>query len=145
MRTMAFAFVFLAACATSRQSTGPDVQVAVTQQGISPDLYYFRGPVSLQYQLMVSNPTNQPITLTRLDLTSEGPGAYSIHTTGPFNLRVPPNSTASQNISAWGYSRGGMLSQGEPVTLRVTAIFADANRKTFQRFAMENLSQPWLL
>lgn len=135
-------FVLLAACASTPQSNGPQVQVSIAQQNLSPDLYYFRGPVSLQYVLSVSNPTNQPITLRRLDLQTQGPGAYSLRTSGPFNLTVPANSTATQAIYAWGYARGGLLSQGEPVTMRISAVFADAAGKSFQRIAMQNLAQP---
>jgi hypothetical protein len=142
MRRAAFVLVFLAACASSQQSSGPNVQIAITQQGLSPDLYYFRGPVSLQYQLAISNPTNQPITLRRLDLQTEGQGAYSLRTSGPFNLTIPANSTATQNVYAWGYARGGLLTQGEPVTMRISAMFADASGKGFQRIAIQNLQQP---
>src|ERR1700730_3969665 len=110
--------VLLAGCASSTQSSGPDVQVHLEQVSGPPDVYYFAGPVNIQYRLSITNPTNEPLTVTRLDLSTFGPGAYSLRTAAtPMNLKVSPNSTASYVISVWGRARGGFLSSGEPVTV----------------------------
>lgn len=118
------------------------MQMALVQQGLSPDMYYFSGPISLQYQLMVTNPTSQPITLKRLDLETEGQGGHYVRTSGMMNLRVPPNSTATQSIYVWGRSRGGYLTAGEPVTMRMSGLFEDASGKGFSKIALQNLRQP---
>ena len=142
MKRLILAALFIAGCASSNQSSGPDVQLALVQQGLSPDIYYFSGPISLQYQLLVTNPTNQPITLKRLDLQTEGQGAYYVRTSGTMNLLIPPNSTTTRDIYVWGSSRGGYLTAGEPVTMRMSAIFDDGSGKAFAKIAIQNLRQP---
>jgi hypothetical protein len=137
-----FAAVLLAACASSDQtSSGPNVSVQLRQVNTPTDVFYFSGPVALQYEVDVTNPTPDPLTLERLDLSSVGPGAYSVRTSGtPMNLKVPPNSTARFMISVWGRARGGYLAASEPVTIRGTAYFRDeATRKPFVRIFTENV------
>ena len=133
--------VLLAGCASSTPSSGPDVKVHLEQVSGPPDVYYFAGPVNIQYRLSITNPVNEPLTLTRLDLQTLGPGAYSLRTENtPMNLKVPPNTTASYVISVWGRARGGYLSSGEPVTIRGTAYFqSDVTKKPFVRLFTENI------
>jgi hypothetical protein len=143
---MKTAVVFLSAllvvaCASSKQPSGPEVAVRMAQTNASNDVFYFAGPVSIQYQLAITNPTNQPLTLERLDLQTIGPGAYSLRTAAtPMNLKIPPNGTSVFNIAVWGRSRGGYLTATEPVTVRGTAYFRGPSG-TFVRIFTENLSQ----
>lgn len=131
----------LAACASSQSSNAPNVTVQLAQLASSTDVFYLRGPVSIQYQLAITNPTSQPLTLTRLDLQSVGPGAYSLRANGtPMNLKVAPNSTSSYTISAWGYSNGGYVASSEPVTMRGTAYFKSPSG-SFIRVFNENIPQ----
>lgn len=133
--------VFLVSCASSNQSSGPSVTVQLAQVAQSSDVFYFRGPVSIQYQLSINNPTNQELTLTRLDLQTIGPGAYSLRANGtPMNLKVAPNSTTSYLISVWGYSAGGYLRSSEPVSIRGTAYFKGPSG-SFIKLFNENISQ----
>jgi hypothetical protein len=111
MRKLLF-IALLAGCASSSQSNGPDVQIALAQ-----------------------------VKLKRLDLATSGEGAYFLRTSGSFNVTVPPKSTVNQTFSAWGRSRGSYLSMGEPVTLRVNAVFADPANHSFSKMALENLPQ----
>ncbi|MBV8516997.1 MAG: hypothetical protein JO197_06265 [Acidobacteria bacterium] len=141
-RTLVFLVIFAAACASGNQSNGPNVQVALQQTTSGSNIFYFPGPVNIEYVLSVMNPTAQTITLKRVDLATRGQGAYQLRTSGNINLRVPPNSTASQAIYAWGRSRGGMLMSGEPVTMQITAVFDDGTGRTFSRLALQNLAQP---
>jgi hypothetical protein len=143
---MKTAVVFLSAlvvvaCASSKQPSGPNVTVHLAQTTTPNDIYYFAGPVSIQYQLAIMNPTNEPLTLERLDLQTIGTGAYSLRTAStPMNLKVPPNGTSVFNISVWGRSRGGYLRATEPVSIRGTAYFRGASG-SFIRIFTENLSQ----
>ena len=134
--------VYLAACASSQSSSkGPNVTVELAQLTTASDVFYLRGPVSIQYQLAISNPTAQPITLTRLDLQTLGPGAYSLRANGtPMNLSVAPNSTSNYTIAVWGYSNGGYVASTEPVTLRGTAYFKGPSG-SFLRIFNENIPQ----
>ncbi len=135
--------VLLAGCGSSTLSSGPDVQLHLEQVAGPPDVYYFAGPVNIQYRVSITNPTPDPMTLTRLDLQTLGPGAYSLRTAAtPMNLKVPPNSSASYLISVWGRANGGDLHAGAPVTIRGTAYFqSDATKKGFVRLFTENIVQ----
>ena len=116
--------IVLAGCATSTQSSGPNVTIQLAQVNSAPDIFYYAGPVNIQYQVSITDPTNEPLTLTRLDLQSVGPGAYSVRTEStPMNLKVAPNATTNYLISVWGRARGGYLAADEPVSIRGTAYF----------------------
>jgi hypothetical protein len=134
------AVVFLAACASSQQSANaPPVEVHLAQVATPSDVFYFGGPINIQYQLSINNPTNQPLTLKRLDLQTVGPGAYSLRTSAtPMNLKVPPNATTTYTISVWGNARGGYLAASEPVTIHGTAYF-DSPSGGFVRIFSENI------
>lgn len=131
--------LLLAGCASSKQS-GPNVTVQLAQLNSSSNVFYFAGPVNIEYQLAITNPTNQPLTLTRLDLQTIGSGAYFLRNSGtPMNLKVAPNATTSYTISVWGQSRGGYLASGEPVTIRGTAFFQGPSG-SFVRLFNQNIS-----
>jgi hypothetical protein len=132
--------LFFVACASSNQPSGPNVTLQLQPLNQPSDVFYFSGPINLQYHLAINNPTNQELTLTRLDLRTFGPGAYSVRTSAmPMNLRVAPNSTTVYTISVWGYSRGGYLSATEPVTLQGTGYFKGPSG-TFVRIFNQNIS-----
>jgi hypothetical protein len=133
--------LLLVACGSSNLSSnsGPNVTVHLAQVNMAPDIFYFSGPVNVQYQLSITNPTSEPLTLSRLDLETTGPGAYSLRSQAtPMNLKVPPNSTATYTISVWGRTRGGYLTADEPVTLRGTAYFKGTSG-SFARIFTENI------
>jgi len=136
----AITLVLLSACASSSQSSGPNVTLHLTAVNSPPDIFYFAGPISLQYQLSVTNPTSEPLTLTRLELRTMGPGAYSIRTqASPMNLKISPNATVTYTISVWGYARGGYLAAEEPVTLQGTAFFRGTSSGSFVRIFNETI------
>lgn len=138
-----FLGLFLVACGSSNLSSsnsGPNVTVHLEQVAGPPDVFYFSGPINIQYQLTINNPTNQELTLSRLDLQTLGPGAYSLRTEAtPMKLKVAPNASSSYLISVWGRARGGYLASGEPVTLRGTAYFQGPSGG-FVRIFTENIS-----
>lgn len=117
-----------AACSsTPRNDSSSPVAVQITPLNQSADVFYFPGPISLQYQIAVSNPTDNTLTLRRLDLQSSGSGAYVVHTSSPLNVTIKPKGTTSVTVSTWGRSLGGFLHQSEPVILRATAYFNSPN------------------
>ncbi len=132
--------ILLFACASSNQSSGPNVSLQLEPVNAPRDVFYFAGPVNLQYRLTINNPTNQPLTLSRLDLETIGPGAYSLRTSAtPMNLKVGPNGTSSYLISVWGRTRGGYLAASEPVTIHGTAYFRGSSG-SFIRLFNQNIS-----
>jgi hypothetical protein len=143
MKTTVFliSILFATACAT-QQSSGPPVTVQLAQVGSSANVFYFPGPVNVQYQVSVTNPTDQEITLQRLDLRTEGTGAYYLNTAGsPMNVRIAPKSNATFTVSAWGRSRGGYIASTEPVTLFATAYF-NGPAGSFMKLVHQNAWQP---
>ena len=132
--------LFLVSCGSSQQSAGPNVAIQLVPLNTSSDIFYFSGPINVQYQLSVANPTNQPIKLRKLELQTIGSGAYAIrNTSSPMNVTIPPNSTSTFTISVWGYSRGGSMRSTEPVTIRGIGYF-DASSGPFIRMFTENIS-----
>ena len=134
--------LFFAACASQKQSSGPQVAVKLSQINAGSNTFYIGGPVNVQYQVAVSNPTNQEVTLRRLELRTEGLGAYELPNQGyPMKVKVAPKSTATFTINAWGQARGGYMAAGEPVSLFANAYF-DSPSGTFTKLVHENAWQP---
>jgi hypothetical protein len=137
------AIILVAGCASSATSNGgPPLQLTLLQRGAPvPDVFYFRGPVNVAYDLAIKNPTNEQYTLSRLDIRSIGPGAYRIRTgSQPMRQRVNPNGVTSVHLSTWAQSTGGFISSGEPVSVRVIAQF-DGPGGRFQKVFTQTLSQ----
>lgn len=138
------AIALLAGCASAPASSSgaPALKIDLLQRGApAADVYYFRGPINIQYDLAVQNPTNNQYTLRRLDIQSIGQGAYRIRTgSQPMSQKINPNGTTSVHLSTWGQSTGGFISSGEPVTVRVIAQF-DGPEGGFQKVFTETLSQ----
>jgi len=141
---LALALVFCAACVSSSSNSsdnGPKLELDLRQAGTMGDTFYFRGPVNVMYQLHITNPTASTYTLRRLDLRSEGPGAYSIRTgDAPIVQTIPPNGTTTVTLSAWANARGGRMTSTEPVTIRGIAHF-DGPGGPFTKIFTETLSQ----
>jgi hypothetical protein len=133
------ALILAFGCASTQQSSGPDVTIHLAQINSASDVFYFAGPVNVQYQLTVSNPTSQPLTLQRLDLSTIGPGAYSLRANStPMNLKIAPNGTSTFRIAVWGYARGGYIASSEPVSLRGVAYFQSPSN-SFVKLFNENI------
>ena len=69
-------------CASGTQSSAktPPIDIRLEQVNTTPDMYYFAGPVNIQYQLSITNSTNETYRLRRLDLRTISSGAYSLRT-----------------------------------------------------------------
>jgi hypothetical protein len=126
--------------ATNAKGAGPQIRIAQVVDG--PDLLYFRGPVPLRYVLDIKNPLSEPVTLRRVTLRTQGRGAYSLNSEAlGLKKTIPPGGSESIQLSTWGRSRGGFLSQSEPVTIVGTAVF-DTPKGPLARFFTEYLPQP---
>lgn len=122
-------------------SESPKIDVHLAPVSTSNDTFYFRGPINLQYRLTVTNPSSEAVTLRRIELSSMGPGAYSIHTgAAPIRQTIQPNGTTSIALSAWGRATGGYLRSEEPVTIRGVAYFDEPNGHSFVRQFVETLN-----
>jgi hypothetical protein len=141
------ATVLMTACASSsstRATPGaPDVQVSLAQAGIgSNGSLYPSGPINVLYQLTVVNPTNNTLTLKRLDMQSVGLGAYFIRTgPRPMNQTVVANGISTIGLSAWANARRGSLILNEPVTIRGVATFDDGHGHTFTSIFTDTMNE----
>jgi len=137
--SVVLAIVFAAACASSgNRSDSPPVTVQVTPLNERSDVYYFSGPIALQFQVAVANPTNETLTLRRLELQTFGSGAFVLRSSSPMNVTVKPKGTTTVTISVWGRALGGFLHSNEPVSLRTTAYF-DGAHGAFVKISQEML------
>jgi hypothetical protein len=123
----------------SQHDSGPPVTINLAPLDTMSDLFYFPGPVSLRFQVSVSNPTSETVTVRRLDLRSVAGGAYHLRgQSTPINVKIAPNSTATFTISTWGYARGGYITSAEPVTIQGTAYF-DSPSGQFVKIFQQNI------
>jgi hypothetical protein len=108
------------ACATG---SDPDVGIHLEQITTFSSLR-FAGPVNVEYRVTISNKTDAPVTLTRVDLNTVGQGAYVLREPPlPLRLTVPPKSSVSAAVTARGSALGGRATGEEPVTVRMVAYF----------------------
>jgi hypothetical protein len=127
-------------CASGSNDSAPPIGIDVRPIGISSDILYFPGPMSLQFAVAVTNPTNEPVTMTSLRLQNVGPGAFSLRSGSvPVNRTIAPGQTSTFTVAAWGYSRGGYMRAEEPVTLRAIGDFSSPNHHAFIKMVNENL------
>lgn len=116
-------------------SSAPGLQLHLAQTTGPNDIYYFRGPVNVQYALQITNPTNQTLKLTRLNISTIGPGAYRLRTgDSPLSYTVPPNASVTVPLSAWAFASGGFLRSSEPVNIRAIAYFQGPNGTFVKQF-----------
>jgi hypothetical protein len=135
------------ACASSNSQTGktakPDPPIEIEQLVGPAELNYPYGPIEVQYQLVVQNPTPQPITLTRVavaTLNSQG-AAYTLRRDF-YNVKktIAPNATDSVTFWAKAFSYGRSMRDTEPITLRAIVYF-DSPEGSFQKIFIRELPQ----
>ena len=125
--------LLLAACASNPKNEGPPIGIDLALANGASNILYFAGPVNLQFAVTLTNPTDMPVTLRRLDLRTFGGGSFNLRAAGtPFHVEVKPHANTTVTMSAWGNSRGGMLAEDEPIQLQATAYF-DSPKGAFVR------------
>jgi len=82
------------------------------------------GPLSVNLQLTVRNPSQETITLKRVDFSTIGQGAYIVPgASRPFNKEIPADQTIELQTWVPAESQGSIIGNNGPVTMRVTAFF----------------------
>src|SRR5258708_39345195 len=85
------ALVAMVGFGSLQAASAPPVVVRLAPLDTNSNSFYFRGPVGLRYAVEISNPADETVTLRRLDLRSEGSGAYFIRANStPMNVKVAP-------------------------------------------------------
>jgi len=102
----------------------PDI--SIVQVGGLPDLNNVGGPLTVEYEIHVHNSSNEPITLTRVDLQSVSPvTSYQLRgDSRPFDVTIAPESTAVVTYNALATSRGGIVGSQTPVDIKGVAYFS---------------------
>jgi hypothetical protein len=140
-RVLTTLFVLLAAT-SMMAADAPAVEAQLTQINQAPDMFTFRGPVGVQYQLTIKNPlVDHSITLRRITLRTQGRGAYSLRADDPITMAINPESTVTINLSAWARSSGGFTRSQAPVDVLVQLWFDRQNGKAFTKRFVQYLPQ----
>lgn len=136
--------LFVLFVATSMMAAGdtPAVEAQLSQLRTSPDMFTFRGPVNLEYQLTIKNPlVDQSITLRRISLRTQGGGAYQLRADDSIKLVINPESASTITLSAWGRAQGGFMRSNAPVNVLVQLWFDRQNGKSFVKQFVQYLPQ----
>jgi hypothetical protein len=140
-KIIAALFVLLAATSV-RAAEAPAVEAQLTQLQSAPEMFTFRGPVNVQYQLTIKNPlVDQSITLRRITLRTQGRGPYSLRADDPISMAINPESSVTISLSAWGRSSGGFMRNQEPVDIVVQLWFDRQHGKAFVKQFLQVLPQ----
>lgn len=124
MRQTVLILLLLAGCASSAQDdpNAPNITFHLQQYESEANAYTFNGALNLAFALSVTNTTNQPVKINRLEIRTIGSGAYTIRPTSiPINMDLGPGEAKTMPLSVWGYARGGHMASTEPITIRGTA------------------------
>jgi hypothetical protein len=133
--------VFLAATSLMA-ATPPAVEAQLTQLNLAPEMFAFRGPLSVQYQLTIKNPlVNESITLRRITLRTQGPGAYRLRADDPISMAINPSSSATITLSGWAQASGGFMRNQAPVDMVIQLWFDRQNGKSFVKQFIQVLPQ----
>ena len=149
MKRISFLLILLLAfaCASSNSQGGkskkPDPPIEIEQLVGPAELNYPYGPIEVQYQLTIQNPTPQPITLTRVSvatLSSQG-AAYTLRRDF-YNVKktIAPNATDAVTFWAKAFSYGRSMRDTEPITFRAIVYF-DSPEGNFQKILVRELPQ----
>lgn len=130
MRKAALAALFVlslvgGACTSTRATVKiekPELRIAQTST-IPAAARHVQGNIPVSYQMRVANRSGETITLTRVTLQSVGAGAYSISTSLPFNVTIPPSQYQIVEFSAGAVANTTVVGVNGPVSLRVIAHF----------------------
>ena len=117
----ALAFLLLVACASGPHDESP-VTANIVDTNITSDIR-FAGPVAIRFRVEVTNPTNETVTLRKVEIHTAASGAFSARATTSFDREVAPGQTITVELHGTGSSTGGRLAAEEQVTFRGTAYF----------------------
>jgi len=121
--------LLLSACASATRSEVPSQilppEFRIAQiGGVSSAGRNITGPLPIQFQIEVRNPSGSPITLNRIQLETLGEGAYSIRPSSkPFDSRIEAGQSTVVEMWTPAVSSDTILGVNGPVTLRMIATF----------------------
>lgn len=133
------AAVAFSACAVAvdRSPTHPLPDVRLVQ--VVPDwrVPVVWGPLDIEYDVVVSNPTDHALLLRRIDLVSDSSGQYRVaRQSRRLRTSVPPHRVVATRIRVAAWATGGEASAYEPVVMRGELLF-DTSERHRHRVAFE--------
>jgi hypothetical protein len=98
----------------------------IEQVGGLPPMTQHAGPVLVEYEVTIHNPSLEPITLQRVELRSTDPVSsyYLRHEARPYDVKIDPESSATVKYTALATARGGLVGAQTPVSINGSAVFA---------------------
>jgi len=142
MRTLLPIFTVIAFACSSGTVDLLAPKVELEQLSDESELYVVRGPVTVRYQVRVSNPSSEPVTLRQLDLRTFGDSPYQLRQGVQFfKQTVQPQEYASFEIGVFGATIRTSLGETEPVTIRGIATF-EIGARTKQIVFTQTVNQP---
>lgn len=134
--------VALAGCASGRSADNPkiDPQFDMYQVGDYTFSLQYSGVQAIGFEMAVTNPTPEPLTLRQIKFTTIGTGAYYVDQLPQFfNLQIPPRQTAVKAFSLRVYAQGGSVGSREPVNIRAIALY-ESPKGSFQKIYFHRLN-----
>jgi hypothetical protein len=134
------ALVLVAACSSAKAPVEEPEITIVQVSNISPAATGITGGIPVEFQLIVKNVADEPITLKRVDLVSQGFGGYDLPSMSvPFDVVVPPGTKSGVKlVGAANISTASMVGANGPVTLRATVQF-DSPKGAFRTIVVQNV------
>lgn len=141
--------VVLTACASGSSDGGSSSgdkllpEIALRQISGPGSSFEYSGPTKIKYQIDITNPFGDPITITRLRLQTMGSGSYTLQgLESPMDQTIGPNKRVTLSFWANGYATGGAR-KNETVTIKGQATFTTATG-TVQKMFVQNVVQDFL-
>lgn len=132
------ALILLAACASAPATdSSPAVTARIVDTNITSDLR-FAGPVAIRFRVEVANPTNEAVTLRKIEIHTAATGTFGVRTTVPFTREIAPGQGIVVELHGTGQTAGGHLAADEQVTFRGTAYF-DSPHGAFMKTIQDTL------
>lgn len=124
------ALLLFASCSVQQASKAnlPEPTIELNQVSrVQDPTHDMTGPLSIQFEVTVTNNAGEPIELRRVDLQSVGFGSYNVSATHPFAVTIAPGATQSATFWAAGsIQTSSMNGANGPVTLRASLQFQTA-------------------
>lgn len=131
----------LAGCA-SGSDVGPKIEPTFDMYQVGDYTFslQYTGVQSIGFEMAVTNPTMEPLTLRQIKFSTIGTGAYYVEQLPQFfNLEIPPRQTSKKTFSLRVYAQGGSVGSREPVNLRAIALF-EGPQGSFQKIYFHRLN-----